>query len=594
MSIQVPIPGVLALCLLGGALAGCADLGERAGSGRGRPGSQAPGARHQAPTFTDITEAAGIRFRHVSGASGRLYLAETMGAGCAFLDYDGDGLQDLFLLNSGRLPGFQGDGPFYPALYRNRGPGGSAGSVRFEEARAGLAFESYAMGCAVGDYDNDGDEDLYVTAWGGDRLFRNERIPTGQARFLEVTPPAMRAGGAGEAPPWGTSCAWVDYDRDGDLDLFVCRYARWRPETNRVCRDARGQPHACTPQYYPGDPPVLYRNDGHDTFTDVTRAAGLALPRGKSLGIAILDVESDGWPDLALANDQEPNALYRNNRDGTFTDEGVFRGIAYSMDGKARAGMGIDTVAMSEDGPEAIYIGNRDGEGHAFFCPDGPSQYTDRAHEAGTLEPGLSSLTFGVLFCDYDLDGLPDLLTANGHVEPNVELLGGSVTFAQRLLAWHNDGPAGAVPPRFTEAGARLGAAMATRAVWRGLAWADIDNDGDPDFLASACNGRPMLLRNDGGNRNHWLKVRLVGTKSNRGGLGSRITVQARGRRQHGWVRSGSSYCSSSELSALFGLGEATRVARVVVRWASGAEEEVRDVAADRLLVLREGHGIVP
>jgi hypothetical protein len=344
---------------------------------------------------------------------------------------------------------------------------------------------------------------------------------------------------------------------------------------------------------------VLYRNEGGGGFRDVTRAAGLTLPRGKSLGVAVTDVDEDGWPDLVIANDQEPNALFRNDREGAgggpihFTDEGVIRGVAYSMDGKARAGMGIDTASLSQGHSEAIFIGNRDGEGHAFFAPERHGGYTDRAHDVGTLEPGLSSLTFGVLFCDYDLDGANDLLTANGHVEPNVELLGGAVTLAQRVLAWHNDGTGDEGLPRFSEVGAQLGTALAERRVWRGLAWADIDNDGDPDFLVSACNDRPMLLRNDGGNRNHWLKVRLVGTKSNRGGLGSRITVEAGGRRQSGWVRGGSSYCSSSELSALFGLGRSERVDRVVVRWASGGEEEVRDLPADRLLVIREGAGVV-
>jgi hypothetical protein len=579
MSMMPRFTAAVPLCLIALLSSGCARSGPgalAAPSAAGASGVQ----------LTDITEAAGIRFRHTSGASGRLYLAETMGSGCAFLDYDGDGFQDLFLVNAGPLPGFRGEGPFYPALYRNRADG------TFEEVTkaAGLAFECYGMGCAVGDYDNDGDEDLFVTAWGQDRLFRNERIPGGEARFVDATPPAMRAGAA-TTPPWGTSCAWVDTDRDGDLDLFVCRYTRWRPETNQVCRDARGQPHACTPQFYPGDSAVLYRNEGNGGFTEATRAAGLRLPRGKSLGIAVTDVDDDGWPDLVVANDQEPNALFRNNRDGTFTEEGVMRGVAYSMEGKARAGMGIDTLALREGEPEAIFIGNRDGEGHAFFAPAGQGPYVDQAHETGILEPGLSSLTFGALFCDYDLDGFPDLLTANGHVEPNVELLGGSVTFAQRILAWHNEGTRADGLPRFREIGTGLGAVIETRRVWRGLAWADIDNDGDPDFLVSACNDRPMLLRNDGGNRNHWLKVRLVGTRSNRGGLGSRITVEAGGRRRTGWVRGGSSYCSSSELSALFGLGQAARVDRVVVRWASGGEEEVRDVAADQLLVIREGEG---
>jgi enediyne biosynthesis protein E4 len=529
--------------------------------------------------FVDVSEQAGIHFTHTSGASGRLYLPETMGAGCAFLDYDGDGRQDLFFVNSSRLPGFRGKGPFYSALYRNRGDGTFQDVTR----PAGLAFECYGMGCAVGDYDNDGREDLYVTALGGNHLFHNERGPTGEARFVDVT---RRAGAA--ASGFSTSCAWLDYNRDGYLDLFVCRYARWSPEINRICLSSAG-PYLCTPTAYQGQPSLLYRNNGNGTFTDVTAAAGLASPVGKSLGVAVCDYDHDGWPDLAIANDTEPNQLYRNNHDGTFTDRGVAAGIAYSSAGQTRAGMGIDTADPVNDGHEAVLIGNFASEGLAFYRDDGHGGFSDQALEVGLSRPSSPFLMFGVLFRDYDLDGFPDILTANGHIDAHVEKRWKGLTFTQRLTLYHNLGPDSAGLPHFEEIGERAGAALATRRVWRGLAWADFDNDGDPDFLVTACNGRPMLLRNDGGNRNHWLKVQLEGVKSNREGLGSQVTVEVGKQRQTGWVRSGSSYGSSSELKALFGLGKATKVDRVVVRWASGAEEAVRDVAADRLIVIREG-----
>jgi hypothetical protein len=575
-------PFALPLLGLTMAAAGC---GRRA-----QPALASPVPASSIPVrFTDVAEAAGIHFRHTSGASGRLYLPETMGAGCAFLDYDGDGWQDLFLVNSGPLPGFRGKGPFYPALYRNRGDG------TFQEVtkEAGLAFECYGMGCAVGDYDNDGDEDLYVTALGENHLFRNERVPSGAARFVDVS---HQAGVAGRG--FSTSCAWVDYDRDGDLDLFVCHYARWRPGINRICQSPVG-PYICSPSQYEGEPSVLYRNNGNGTFTDVTGTAGVSSRAGKSLGVAVWDYDRDGWPDLAIANDIEPNQLYRNNRNGTFRDVGIESGMAYGGEGKPRGGMGIDTADPGNDGREVILIGNNSREGLAFFREDGQGGFGDQAEEAALFEPSLPFLVFGALFCDYDLDGLADIMTANGHIDAHVERLGKGITFAQRPALYHNEGAAPGGLPRFAEVGESLGGALATRRVWRGLASADVDNDGDPDFLLSACNGSPMLLRNDGGNRNHWLKVRLEGVRSNREGLGSRVTVEAGGdgrlpgRRQTGWVRSGSSYCSSSELGVTFGLGGAKQVERVVVRWASGGEEEVRGVAADQLLLLREGHGIV-
>src|SRR5262249_48445057 len=354
-------------------------------------------------------------FRHQSGRSGRLYLPETMGSGCAFLDYDGDGHLDIFLVNSSRLPGFTGKGPFYPALYRNRGNG------TFEDVTkpAGLAIDCYGMGCAVGDYDNDGHPDLYLTALGPNHLFHNN----GNGTFTDVTAHA----GVGD-PRWSSSAAWLDYDRDGRLDLFVCNYCRWNERMKNVCPDSRGRRHICTPNFYEGAPSTLYHNEGGGVFKDVTRRAGVYNDVGKSLALAVFDENDDGWPDIAIANDLEPDLLYRNNRDGTFTEVGVEAGTAYSASGRARAGMGIDTAVEADgaaDGgssPESILVGNFSKEMLGLYRGDGHGHYLDAAAPAGLAAPSLPFLTFAVLFCDYDLDGRPDILTANGHIDENVHL----------------------------------------------------------------------------------------------------------------------------------------------------------------------------
>ena len=484
---------VAMLGLIAGALAGC---GRRAAAGRGA-------VIH----FTEVTAAAGVHFKHTSGASGRLYLPETLGSGCAIFDYNGDGRPDLFLVNSSRLPGFPGRGPYYPALYRNRGPGPD-GFPTFEDVtrQAGLAIDTYGMGVAIGDYDNDGHPDLYLTALGPNHLFHNN----GNGTFTDLTKKA----GVGDAH-WGTSAAWLDYDRDGKLDLVVGNYCRWTAATNQICQDAMGVKHMCLPSYYQGDGPVLYRNQGDGTFADVTAAVGLQSNVGKSLGIAVWDADGDGWPDLLFTDDGERNRFYLNRPgsgpDGRhFEEQALEAGLAYGLSGKARAGMGVDTADFENNGAEAVAVGNFAREGTALYLPDAPGHYSDAAAERGVLAPSLASVTFGVLFCDVDLDGYRDLITTNGHIEPSDEADGSGITFRQRMLLFHNEAaPGGPAPARrqFREMGAEAGPAFQQRIVGRGLAAGDLDGDGDPDLLINVNNGPAVLLRNDwhrAGTGSHW------------------------------------------------------------------------------------------
>ncbi len=537
-----------------------------------RPAGDVP-ARPAAVHFTDVTAAAGIRFQHTSGRSGRFYLPETLGAGCAFLDYNNDGEQDLFFVNSSRLPGFARRGPFYPALYRNDGRGHFTDVTR----QAGLAVDGYGLGVAVADYDGDGHEDLYLTALGPNHLFHNN----GNGSFSDVTARA----GVGD-PRCSTSAAWLDYDRDGRLDLFVCNYCRWSPAINQVCPDSTGRKHLCGPSYYQGTSSTLYHNQGDGTFADVTRKAGLENANGKALGVVVWDYDGDDWLDLGVAQDMEPNLLYRNNGDGTFAERGVEAGIALSSQGKPRAGMGIDTADTANDGREALLIGNNTAQGMAQFLPDTHGRFTDVADQTGLFQPSLPFLTFGLAFVDYDGDGRKDILAANGHIDENVALNGGGITFPQNLLAFHNAGDG-----KFVSAGDSLGPNFREKRLWRGLAVGDVDHDGDPDLLVSTCEGRPALLRNEGGNNSHWLQVKAVAAGQNREGIGTRVTITAGGTRQSGWIRSGSSYCSQNELTAFFGLGRAAVVEQLELRFPDGARQVARGVRADQRIVVREARG---
>jgi hypothetical protein len=523
------------------------------------------------PTFADVTARAGIAFRHESGAFGKKYLPETMGSGVAFTDLDGDGRPDLLFVNSKRWPGRPGPRSL-PAFYRNNGNGTFTDVTR----GSGLDVEMYGLGVTAADYDNDGRTDVYLTGLGGNRLFRG----LGGGRFVDVTAKAGVGGGG-----FGTSAAFFDFDKDGKLDLFVCNYVDWSIDKDLFCTLDGTHKSYCTPESYKGQSPALYRNRGDGGFDDVTTKAGLKDPSSKALGVAVLDYDDDAWPDLFVANDTQPNKLYRNRRDGTFSDVGMAAGVAFSETGVARAGMGVDAADYDGSGRPSLVIGNFSNEMMALYHNEGTGLFIDEAPTTSIGQATLLSLSFSCFFFDYDLDGRPDILAANGHVADDIQAVQTRVRYAQPPHLFRNLGN-----KRFEPADASAGPDFARPMVARGAAYADYDGDGDLDVVITANNGPARLLRNDGGSRNHRLRVQALGTVSNKDGIGARVTVTSGGRRQGAVVKTGSSYCSQSELPVTFGLGEAAAPVKVEVRWPSGRVDAV-DARADETLTVREGSG---
>lgn len=526
--------------------------------------------------FTDVTAQAGVHFKHNSGAFGKKYLPETLGPGCAFLDYDNDGWQDILLVNSTNWPEHKGAKTFL-ALYHNN----HDGTFTDVTASAGLAVEMYGIGAAVADYDNDGFDDIYITCVGNNHLFRN----LGNGKFADVT---AKAGVAD--PGFSTSAVWFDYDKDGKLDLFVCHYVEWSPETDKFCTlDGKNKSY-CTPQSYKGQSATLYHNLGNGKFENVTQKAGLNDPTSKSLGVAVFDYNDDGWPDLFVANDTEPNKLYKNNGNGTFTDEALTAGVAFSESGTARAGMGVDTADYDDSGHQSIVIGNFTNESMALYHNDGTGLFTNEANVSGIGKMSAQSLTFATFFFDYDLDGLLDIFAANGHVSDDISVVQPNVKYAQPPHLFHNKGK-----KKFEEVSARLGRALQRAIVGRGAAYGDFDNDGDLDLLIMTNNGAARLLRNDNGNQNDLLRVKTVGTKSNRDGIGARLTLKtAAGAQLTSYVKTGSSYCSQSEFPVTFGLGKAdpAKAMRLEIAWPSGQVDVIPDVKPDQSITVQEGKGI--
>ena len=527
--------------------------------------------------FTDVTSQAGITFKHNSGAYGKKLLPETMGSGACFIDYDNDGWQDILLVNSMDWPDHKSR-KSYPALYHNNHDGTFTDVTR----EAGLAIETYGMGCAVGDFDNDGYDDIYLTAVGSNHLFRN----LGNGKFADVTAKA----GVGD-PGFSTSAIWFDYDNDGKLDLFVSHYVDWSEATDQYCSLDNKNKSYCTPQLYKGQSATLFHNKGNGVFENVTRRAGLYDPSSKSLGIAMLDYDNDGWMDLFVANDTQPNKLYHNNHDGTFTDQAVIAGVAYGESGTMRAGMGADVADFDRSGHQGLLIGNFTNEGLALYRTDGSGLFTDVSAASGINEVSLRSLTFGALFFDYDLDGWPDIFAANGHVADDISVLQPTLHYAESPFLFRNKGNG-----KFEDVTDRVGPALRRPVVGRGAAYADFDLDGDLDLLMTVNNGPARLFRNDNANQNDMLRVKTVGTKSNRDGIGAKITLRTnKGVRQFAMVHGGSSYLSQSELPVTFGLGkpEGDKTVSLEIVWPSGKKDSIPDLKPNQFITVQEGKGVI-
>ena len=543
---------------------------------RGKPGdSKSSTATTPSPAppkvvFTDVTRKAGISFVHHSGAFGRKYLPETMGSGLAFLDYDGDGRQDLYFVNSTDWPGHRKKETL-PALYHNKGDG------TFEDVTraAGLAVESYGIGVAAADYDNDGHVDLFVNALGPDHLFHNR----GDGTFEDVT---SRAGVSD--PAFGSSATWLDYDRDGFLDLFVCNYVQWSEATDIFCTLDGVSKSYCTPESYQGATNRLFRNRGNGTFEDVSRRAGVYEPTGKSLGVVAFDYDEDGWPDLAVANDTQPNFLYHNRRDGSFEEIGVSAGIGFGEDGRARGAMGIDAADYDGSGRESLLIGNFANEMLALYHNAGKGIFLDEAPVSGIGQPSLLTLAFGCFFFDYDLDSRPDIFVANGHVETDIERVQPSVTYAEPPHLFKGVGGG-----RFEPVTRESGESLVVPRVGRGAAYADIDGDGDLDVAMTTNNGEAVLLRNGGETGNDWIRIQLSGGARNRDAIGAKVTLKTGSLTQTRWLRSAASYASQSETVLTFGLGPhsggvaARTPVEVEVVWPDGKTQRFTGLAPGKL-----------
>lgn len=532
-------------------------------------------AQPAAPGFrlVDVTRPAGLAFVHDNGAEGKKYLPETMGPGCAFIDFDRDGWLDILLINGTSLTGAKRGSTL--KLYRNRRDG------TFEDVtvKAGLNVEMYGLGVAVADFDNDGWPDIYVAALGQNRLFRNN----GRGGFIDVTHKA----GLGGRQGFSTSAMWLDYDRDGLLDLFVCNYVRWSPDSDVWCSFDGKTKAYCTPEAYRGATCWLFRNRGDGAFEDVTARAGLLDTTSKSLGVALIDYDRDGWPDILVANDTQPNKLYRNNRNGTFAEIGVKAGLAFSEDGKARAGMGVDVADFESSGIAGVAITNFDNEMLGLYRGTREGVFVD---SAPTSHVGLASrrtLGFGCYFFDPNLDGRLDLLVANGHIDPSISASRPGVAYAQPPHLFLNEGAAG-----FRDVALEAGRAFASPKVARGAAFGDFDNDGDEDVLIATNGGAAHLYRNDVVNGNRSVRLALQGTKSNRDAIGAVIRFEAGDLKGMRVVKSGSGYLSDSTKLITIGLGRRPQVDRLVIEWPSGRTEEHRGIRAGARLKAIEAKGL--
>ena len=528
--------------------------------------------------FVDVTRSAGITFRHDNAFSPEKYLIETMGSGCGWIDYDQDGWLDLYLVNGAATPAYSPKHPLRSALYRNNGDG----TFSDVTGRAGVGAEGlFGMGVAVGDYDNDGFPDLLVLGYGRCILYHNNRDGT----FTDVT---TRAGVANSGQ-WASSAAWFDYDNDGHLDLVVANYVDWSPERNFYCGDRGPEMRSyCHPDDFRGQPPTLYHNNGNGTFTDVSKSSGVGLKGGNGLGVVTFDYDNDGWQDIFIANDHMPNFLFHNNRDGTFREVAYVAGVAVSSDGEFEAGMGADAADATGRGRMDLIVTHLDMQLARFYQNLGDQTFDDATLRSKIGYSTYHMSGFGTRFMDYDNDGAVDIFMANGHVLDNIQRYHGETRYAEPKLMFHNNGRG-----VFENVTDRLGLDFQLPRVSRGAAVADFDNDGDLDILVNNNGQPPQLLRNDGGSANHWIEILLIGTKSNRDGVGARLKLVAGDLILYDQRKGGVSYQSAQDPRLHFGLGQRTQIDSVEIIWPSGMKTKQSNLKCDQFLTIEEGKGIV-
>jgi enediyne biosynthesis protein E4 len=525
--------------------------------------------------FQDITARAGIRFTHNNGAFGKKWLPETMGPGCAFIDYDNDGYPDILLVNGTDFAGHPHAGATTLKLYHNNHDNTFTDVSR----RAGLAVPIFGFGVAIGDYDNDGFDDIFVSALGQSHLFHN----SGNGTFTDVT----KAAGMWGPSEFSTSSAWLDYDRDGKLDLIVANYVQWSEQGDLYCTVDGAHKSYCTPESYKGTSVRLWHNLGSGKFEDATHKAGMGDPTSKSLGITILDYNDDGWPDVVIANDTQPNKLYLNKKDGTFEERGVAAGIGFSEDGVARAGMGTDAADYDRSGHPSLIISNFANQMVSLYHNEGNGLFVDEAPQSEVGRATLVTLGFGCFFFDYDNDGWADIFVADGHIEDQIERVQKRVSYAEPPHLFRNIGGG-----KFTEVTAQMGKSFAAPKVARSAAYSDIDNDGFPDILLTTNAGPAYLFHNEGGTKDS-VRLKLEGTKSNRDGIGAVVRVTSGGEKQWKMLRSGSSYLAQSELVLTFGLGSQTKAEAIEIQWPSGQLDKLSNVNAGATITVQEGKGVI-
>ena len=526
------------------------------------------------PSFVDVAANVGITLMNICGGPAKDYIVEANGNGAAFLDYDADGDMDILIVNGSTLENYKKGGDPMVALYKNNG-----GTFVDVTREAGLVKRGWGMGACVGDYNNDGYPDIYVTAYGPNVLFRNN----GDGTFSDVTASA----GVADSH-WGTNCAFGDYDRDGHLDLYVANYMTFDEKTvPRRGKDPKckflGVDVFCGPQGLQGEPDVLFHNNGNGTFTDVTKTAGIKDPNYYGFGVVFSDFDNDGWPDIYVANDGNPNFLFHNNGNGTFTEMGLLSGTALNEAGRAQSGMGVAVADYDANGLFDIFVTNFAGDTNTLYQNLGKLLFADATSISGQGEISLQYLGWGAGLEDLDNDGLPDIFVANGHVYPQVDALNAGQRYAQRKEIYRNLGGG-----KFREVARDAGGDVLKPKSSRGAAFGDFDNDGDIDVLVINMNDRPSLYRNEGGNRNHWITLRLEGSRSNRDAIGARVEIWAGDKRQVQEVRSGGSYLSNNDVRLHFGLGSASRAERIRVRWPNGRVEEVPGMEAGQFVTIKE------